>query len=389
MRRGSQISMVIIALVTLLFSSCDRRPLEVMEPTKAQIRIDVDWLTYFGARPHGMTVMVWGDDWVRPMSTSTNDVESVKVELDPGHYRLLIFNKSYDEFGSMKFADTDNYDLVSARGRDITQYVHGDWDKDINYMTDPEDIGVVVDEFTITEDMLLEQVNFYPYEDWIETHYGNTRWVIEPDGTYSMTVVARPQITKLNVWVQIKGRSNMRSMTGNISGMADGFYLSQVWRTTDERYMLFETDKWSPFVEDETDTNTGYMFYTMPVFGLPHGKEYLSQRTADNNVLKLHIVLRDGSALDFTYDVGKIIRYRGLDEKLATRWLTATRADIDANIDIDTTILLDLQLDLVIDVDTVDKIPDLPYVDPEPPSSSGFDAQVDPWEDGGTVDVGL
>jgi hypothetical protein len=375
--------------MTLLFSSCDRRPLEVMEPTKAQIRINVDWLTYFGARPHGMTVMVWGDDWTRPMSTSTNEVESVKVELDPGHYRLLIFNKSYDEFGSMKFADTDNYDLVSARGRDITQYVHGDWDKDINYMTDPEDIGVVVDEFTITEDMLLEQVNFYPYEDWIETHYGNTRWVIEPDGTYSMTVVARPQITKLNVWVQIKGRSNMRSMTGNISGMADGFYLSQVWRSTDERYMLFETDKWSPFVEDETDTNTGYMFYTMPVFGLPHGKEYLSQRTEDNNVLKLHIVLRDGSALDFTYDVGKIIRYRGLDEKLATRWLTATRADIDANIDIDTTILLDLQLDLVIDVDTVDKIPDLPYVDPEPPSSSGFDAQVDPWDDGGTVDVGL
>ena len=378
-------------VVVLLFvaSSCDRRPLEVMEPTKAQIRIDVDWLTYFGARPHGMTVMVWGDGWERPYTTSTNDVESVKVALDPGHYRLLIFNKSFDEYGSMKFADTDSYELISARGKDITQYVHGDWDKDITYMADPENIGVVVDEFTITDDMLLEQVNFYPYEEWIERHYGTTRWVIEPDGTYSMQVEARPQITKLNVWVQIKGRNNMRSMTGNISGMADGFYLSQVWRTTDERYMLFETDKWSPFVEDDQDDNTGYMFYTMPVFGLPHGKEYLSQRTEDNNVLKLHIVLRDGSSLDFTYDVGKIIRYRGLDEQVATRLMNTTRADLDAGIDIDTTILLDLQLDLVINVDTVDDIPDLPDVDPEPPSSSGFDAQVDPWDDGGTVDVGL
>ena len=181
----------------------------------------------------------------------------------------------------------------------------------------------------------------------------------------------------------------MRSMTGNISGMADGFYLSQVWRTTDERYMLFETDKWSPFVEDDQDDNTGYMFYTMPVFGLPHGKEYLSQRTEDNNVLKLHVVLRDGSSLDFIYDVGKIIRYRGLDEQVATRLMNTTRADLDTSIDIDTTILLDLQLDLVINIDTVDNIPELPDVDPEPPTTSGIDAQVDPWEDGGTVDVGL
>lgn len=372
-----------ILAIALLLASCDRRQLEVMEPTKAQIRIDVDWLTYFGARPHGMTVMVWGDGWERPYTTLTNDVESVKVALDPGHYRLLIFNKSFDEYGSMKFADTDSYDKVAARGRDITQYQNGEWDKDITYMADPEDIGVVVDEFTITEDMLLEQVNFYPYEDWIEQHYGTTRWVIEPDGTYSMKVEARPQTTKLNVWVQIKGIENMRSITGNISGMADGFYLSQVWRTTDERYMLFETDKWSRQLEDNQQTD--YMFYTMPVFGLTHGKEYLAERTEDNNVLKLHVVLRDGTSRDFTYNVGKIIRYRGLEENV--------EAGIDASIDLEanleTILLLELQLDLVISVNTVDEIPYLPDVDPEPSSKSGFDAQVDPWEDGGTVDVGL
>lgn len=383
----SPFSILLIAALTLLISSCDRRQLEVMEPTKAQIRIDVDWLTYFGARPHGMTVMVWGDGWTRPYTSSSNDVESMKVELDPGHYRILVFNKSFDEFGSMKFTDTDSYEKVAARGRDITQYQNGEWDKDITYMADPEDIGVVVDEFTITEDMLMEQVNFYKYEDWIDKHYGTTRWVIEPDGTYSMKVEARPQITKLNVWVQIKGIENMRSITGNISGMADGFFFSQVWRTTDERYMLFETDKWSRSVDD--NQQTGYMFYTMPVFGLTHGKEYLAERAEDNNVLKLHIVLRDGTSRDFTYNVGKIIRYRGLEENVEAGINAGIETSINLDATLETNLLLDLQLDLVISVETVPDVPDLPDVDPEPSSKSGFDAQVDPWEDGGTVDVGL
>ncbi|MCR4765285.1 MAG: DUF5119 domain-containing protein, partial [Bacteroidaceae bacterium] len=78
----------ILLSLLLLVTACDRRQLEVMEPTKAQIRIDVDWLKYFGTRPNGMTVMIWGDDWERPLTSSTNNVESMKVELDPGHYRL-------------------------------------------------------------------------------------------------------------------------------------------------------------------------------------------------------------------------------------------------------------------------------------------------------------
>jgi hypothetical protein len=377
-----------LAVVALLFvaTSCDRRPLEVMEPTKTQIRIYVDWLKYFGVRPNGMTVMIWGDGWAKPYSTSTNTVEYVNIELDPGHYRIIVFNKSFDEYGSMKFTDTDDYEQLAARGTDITQYVNGEWDKNMLYMPDPEDIGVVFDEFEITEEMLLEQVNFYPYEEWIESHKATTRWQREEDGTYSMTVVPRPQTTKLNVWVQIRGIDNMRSMIGNITGMADGFYLSQVWRTQEERPMLFDIDKWSR-ISDGTFDKTGYMFYTMPVFGLPHGKEYIAQRTEDNNVLTLFIALKDGSTRTFSYNVGKLIRYRGLEENVNANIEAGVNIDLIA--DLDTTLLLDLELDLVINIDTVDEIPDLPDVEPEPSSGSGFDAHVDPWDDGGTVDVGL
>ena len=372
-----KVSGVLALLFALLLAACDRRPLEVMEPTKAQIRLDVDWMTLFGYKPNGMTVMVWGDGWTKPIMTSSNNVESMKVELDPGHYRILVINKSFDEYGSIKFTDTDDFDKIAARGTNITQYQNGDWDKGVVYMPDPEDIGVACDEFTITEDMLLEQVTFYPYEEWIDRQYANTRWIQESDGTYSTKVQVMQELTRMNVWVQIKGIENMRSMVGSITGMADGFFLSQTWRTSDERPMLFEADKWTVTGAD-SPYGPGRMYYSMPVFGLAHGKEYVAQRKDDNNVLTLCITLVDGSQKIYTYNVGKLIKYRGLEAGVS--------AELHTNLE--TSLLLELQLDLVIDVTTVDEIPDLPNVKPDK-GGSGFDAEVDPWEDGGTVDVGF
>ena len=43
---------------------------------------------------------------------------------------------------------------------------------------------------------------------------------------------------------------------------------------------------------------------------------------------------------------------------------------------------MDLELELEIEIE-------LPPVKPQSESSSGFDAEVDPWEDGGTIDIGL
>ena len=209
-----------ILLAALLLTSCDRRDLEVMDPQKVQIRIEVDWLNSYGVRPNGMTVMIWGDGWERPFTSSSNNVESMTVELDPGHYRLLVMNKSFSEYGSMKFTNTDSFEDITARGVNITQYQNGEWDKGVTYMADPEEIGCAVDEFDITEQMLIDQVNFYPYDDWIDQQYANTRFVLDSDGTYSIQEEVKPQVTKLNVWVQIKGKENMRSIVGSISGMA-------------------------------------------------------------------------------------------------------------------------------------------------------------------------
>lgn len=370
---GSMAScLVLLTLMLLVMASCNRRPLEVMEPTKTQLKLIVDWETHFGQKPNGMTVMIWGDGWTRPYVNSSNNVESMHLELDPGHYRVIVMNKSFSEYGTMRFFDTNDFDNITAHGTDITQYTNGPWDEGITYMPDPEMIGCAVDEFDVTEDMLLEQVTFYPYKEWINAHrYANTRWMQEPDGTYSTTVVAHKEVTKLNVWVRIKGIEYLRSMIGNISAMADGFQLSQYWRTTDERYMLFEREKWAQTYDTDT-IGVGRMYYALPVFGLPHGKEYVAQRTEDNNVLTLYVTLVDGSTRTFTFNVGKEIKYRGLEENVYK--------DLDPELLID--LLMDLELELEIEIE-------LPPVKPQSESSSGFDAEVDPWEDGGTIDIGL
>ena len=362
-----------ILAIALLLEACNRRELEVMEPQKAQLRLDVDWMSKYGQKPNGMTAMIWGDGWTRPYIKSTNNVESMPIELDPGHYRIIVMNKSFDEYGSIKFTDTDDFEKIAARGTDITQYQNGEWDYGIKYMPDPEMIGCAVDEFTITEDMLLTQVNFYPYQEWIDAHrYADTRWYQESDGVYSTDVTVSPELTRLNIWVRVKGIQYMSSMTGNISGMADGFLMSQYWRTTEERYMLLEKDKWT-YTSASNPKGPGLMYYSLPVFGLPHGKERVNQREIDNNVLTLCVTLIDGSTRVFTFNVGKEIKYRGLDDEV--------NAELDAALMLD--LLMDLELDLEIEIE-------LPPVEaPGGSTSSGFDAHVDPWEDGGTVDVGF
>ena len=103
-------SVLIIAALTLLICSCNRRELEVMDPQKAQITLKVDWTTLFGYKPNGMTVMIWGDGWQKPYTSSTNSVDQVSLDLDPGHYRMIVFNKSFDEFERTLVED-----IVSAR----------------------------------------------------------------------------------------------------------------------------------------------------------------------------------------------------------------------------------------------------------------------------------
>lgn len=353
----------------VIFSSCDRRLLEEYDYNYAQVRIDVDWDSYFTETPSGMTVMLFDADGRNPNTSITNNIRSTTFTLGSGHYQTVIFNQSFDEFGSLRFEQTDDHKLIAARSTNIVTRENGQWDQGVVYMREPEAIGVAIDTFSITRDMLSQYITLHP-------HQPITRSIPEMsgDGTYVVRDTVYPMTSKLYIRVHVKGLQNLRAIEGSISGMANGFYLSQLWRTRETGTLLL--DNWESSKES-SDGTVGWLNTVTPTFGLPHGKELEAQRDNTDNVIILHITLRDGSTRDYSFNVGKDIKYRN-EEKLINEY-----GELIAGLTLTAhaEVILDLDLELIIDIE-------LPDVEPSSDGGGGFDAHVDEWEDGGTIDIG-
>ena len=102
---------------------------------------------------------------------------------------------------------------------------------------------------------------------------------------------------------------------------------------------------------------------------MPYGKELISERLAADNILTFHITLVNGDVVEYAYNVGKNISYiTPTGEEARIRY----REDLH-----------DLRLEIDLPEDII-----LPSVPDDTRSGAGFDAQVDEWEDGGTIDMG-
>ena len=355
------------ALWAMLFASCDRRPLEVYWPDAARIRIDVDWQRYFSQKPTGMTLLFYPEskNWEQPQSIVTNSVDQVFVDLKPDVYRVILFNQSVDEFGSMRFEDMQSYDKAVARARNMVTRVNEAWDDSLTYMTDPELLGVALDTIVITEDMLEQQVHFASYHD-------RHRYTLTTDtAVHVFQETVRPLTTQIYVLVHVNGIHNMRSMEGNITGLADGCALSQIWRTEESRPLLLDAWSVGGITRSVADSiSDGWCTCVMPTWGLPHGKELLSQREREDNLLTLCFTLRDNTTRVYQFPVGQLIHYKDAGEPLSGQPWSTLR-----------------ELEVVVDAPAAD-VPQLPEVI-DVGGGSGFDARVADWEDGGTFNVGM
>ena len=350
-------------LVLLLLTACDRRPLEVIVEKDIHVRINVDWASRFGQRPSGMTVRLYPADGSAPITHITNDVDGIDVGLTAGTYYLLVFNQTEDEFGSMTFADMQHYDGAAAHAVRATMHGNSTWDKGVAYYADPEPIGVAVDTITITQDMVDQGISFERYKKGMTTNHYN-----EGAATYTYDEVALPMTTKLNVTIHVRGISNMRSVVGYITGMADAFHLSDGQRLNTTCALPLDT--WKGAYVDKS-ANTGVITTSTATFGLPYDKVVLSNRNPGDNRIVLCFTLVDGTTRLFSYDVARFIHYREIDETVPLR----DRYEMS------------LELDLMLEAPLIDE-PLLPNVTPDN-QGSGFDAEVQPWEDGGTIDVGV
>ena len=150
--------------------------------------------------------------------------------------------------------------------------------------------------------------------------------------------------------------------------MADGFYISRISRTSDAGALRFYPEMFENFKIGEDADSMGLITIRVPCFGLPNGKELLAQRNDPDNVLTFHITLINDSIHHESFNVGKQIRYitpEGIEAQVRYRQ--------------------DLR-NLLLEIDLSETIVVPPVI---VPTGAGFDAEVDDWEDGGTIDIGL
>ena len=118
----------------------------------------------------------------------------------------------------------------------------------------------------------------------------------------------------------------------------------------------------------EDADSMGLITVRVPTFGLPFGKELLEQREDGDNILTFHVTLVNDSIHHESFRVGKQIRYITPEGKEAQ---VRYREDLR-------NLLLEIDLSETIVVPIAEK-----------PVGAGFDAKVDDWEDGGSIDIGL
>lgn len=350
---------LLIVCTTGLMTSCDRYEVELYYTGKADVSVDIDWMSRFGERPSGMTIMLAKDGDAITFTDITNDVDHYDLHLEPGEYKMIIFNRTFNEFGPMRFGQTRSFNDVYAYATQL-QRTTEDWDVNTSYIREPESIGCAVDTFTVLPEMTDGEFHFVYWKDKIDGNYESLK----------LREVVEPMVTELYVRVKVIGFRYMASVVGNISGMANGFLLSQAWRRQQVGYHFL--DSWAIKAapeESSEDKSVGYITTKISTFGLPHGRELPSQRLPAYNTLSLCFTLIDDTKCVFRYNVGDKIFYRGKDVTEFNKY----------------DVTLELELDITAPFYSDDEVPHLPYA--QPSGTGAFDAEVQDWGDDENVDV--
>lgn len=350
---------LLIIGATGLMTSCDRYEVELYYSGKADVSVDIDWMSRFGERPSGMTIILAKDGDAITFTDITHNVDHYDLQLEPGEYKMIIFNRTFGEFGSMRFLRTKSFNDILAQAERL-QRTPENWDVNADYMQEPEAIGCAVDTFTVLPEMTDGKFHFVYWKDKIDGNYESLK----------LREVVEPMVTELYVRVKVIGFRYMASVVGNISGMADGFLLSQAWRRSEAKYHFLDSWKIKAAPEESSeDKSVGYITTKISTFGLPHGRELPSQRLPAYNSLSLCFTLIDDTKHVFRYNVGDKIYYR---EKEVTEF---NKHDVT----------LELELDITAPFYSDDEVPNLPYA--QPSGTGAFDAEVEPWGDDENVDV--
>ena len=315
-------------LLTILFASCiyDDYSDCPQESDRKMVRINVDWHLFDKEVPTGMTVMVFPWSGGAPQTVLTNEITHADFFLEPGKYRVLVFNQSTTEFGTLDFLGMDSYETARA----VVQHTTSRWYS----RGDDELIGVEPE--WLASDKLDE---------------------FEVSGDFSeVTLTPRNVLSHIQVSVKVPSIGYLRYVRGSLTGISEGFLLGQGKPLQSKVTYLLET--WTKSV-DENDATLGTLKASVKCFGLSE----TTHPDAEDNQLSLSALLIDNKTqIDHQFVVGDKFQK---DENSSE---------------------LGYSVSLHVDV----KLPKpLPEVEPSEGSSGGFDVTIQDWGKPEDIDMEL
>ena len=315
-------------LFIILFTSCIYEDYSgcPQNDNRKMVRINVDWHLFDKEVPTGMTVMVFPWSGGAPQTVLTNEITHADFSLEPGKYRILVFNQSTTEFGTLDFQGMDSYETARA----VVQHTTSRWYS----RGDNELIGVEPE--WLASDKLDE---FDVSDDFSE-----------------VTLTPKNVLSQIQVSVKVPGIKNLRYVRGSLTGISEGFLLGQGKPLQSKVTYLLET--WTKSV-DENDATLGTLKTSVKCFGLPE----TAHLDAENNKLSLSALLIDNKTqIDHQFVVGD--KFQKDDNSSELGYTVTLHVDV--------------------------KVPEpLPEVKPSEGSSGGFDVTIQDWGKPEDIDMEL
>ena len=323
-----------VFVLLLLSAACERRELTYFE--EAEINVEVDWSrSGLSESGYGATAMFYPADGGSPMKLLMGNREYTTVRLREGLYRVLVFNRSHDDFSTIAFNGNNFYNFM-AQAKQVDTRVYMETKVETRVIVDaPEELASdALEEFEVTETMLGNYKNKNANPGCKSSADSRDAEETDPN-RYVIRFLPAKLTRKVLVEIRVPGMNNLRSAVGLIENVSEGVYPAtgqpSAERVTQQfTFDKIEFDPGSPF--------DGTISGSCNVFGfdrsLPHR-------------LTLETLLADGKTrTEETFDT-------------TPEYILQENGDI----------LIRIRL-------TARKLPD---VKPEGVPDSGFDVIVDEW----------
>lgn len=321
----------LILLAAIVLSACTRRPLEEEweRGDYADILLVTDW-QLLEETPTGITAIFYPVDGGEAISVISNNTKQNVIRLRKGKYRMLVFNQSVYEFGSMTFAGMDafhtacasltplspNSTITSADYRWLASMLSSP-DSVALGMREPEPFNADRLEYEVTAEMCRLQ-----YEKEQRGIVGDQGWDIPEHEEYIDTIFSTPPPVPptLNVKVRVKGINNAYQVKAYMTNMARSDLFGPHLNT--EEPAIHVLGQWAIHT-DPGDKTRGEVTSSIRCFGVPNmqvsdimemewGARSNSRAISldyGDNVLVLDFMLRDATHRYFDFTVTDDIEY--------------------------------------------------------------------------------